>query len=162
MCGIICEILFSETSIFKVTRSCPGDSYCDILQYFHQVDCTWEFIKLNITFKDEKLLQRIKNRGPNCSQAVEIDLGNGAKLTFCGAVLWMRGPSIIPQPVQTDRGLLLYNGDIFNETWDINANDTLIISEKLGQHEVKVVLFTVLVLSFLNKLQSCYRGLQWA
>lgn len=66
-------------------------------------------------------------------------MGNGVKLTFCGAVLWMRGPSIIPQPVQTDHGLLLYNGDIFNESWDVHANDTLIIMQKLSQHEVKIV-----------------------
>lgn len=96
-------------------------------------------MKLNISFKDEKLLQSIKNRGPNCSHAVKIDIGNGTKITFCGAVLWMRGPNIIPQPVQNDDGLLLYNGDIFNETWDMNANDTLVILEKLSQHVVKVV-----------------------
>ncbi|XP_026328036.1 asparagine synthetase domain-containing protein CG17486 [Hyposmocoma kahamanoa] len=101
MCGIICEIVFSENSLFK----------------------------------DKKLLQRIKNRGPNCCRAVEIDMGNGIKVNFCGAVLWMRGPTIIPQPVESDHGLLLYNGDIFNETWDINANDTLVILEKLGQVE---------------------------
>lgn len=66
-------------------------------------------------------------------------MDNGAKLTFCGAVLWMRGPGIVSQPVQNEYGLLVYNGDIFNETWDINTNDTLVILEKLGQHMVNIV-----------------------
>ncbi|XP_049868913.1 asparagine synthetase domain-containing protein CG17486 [Pectinophora gossypiella] len=81
---------------------------------------------------DEKVLQRIKNRGPDCSHVVELDIGSSVKATFCGAVLWMQGPHVTPQPVQNDRGILLYNGDIFDETWDRSVSDTQEIMLRLS------------------------------
>lgn len=43
----------------------------------------------------------------------------------------MQGPQIVPQPAENDQGVLLYNGDIFDETWDSNISDTQLILQKL-------------------------------
>lgn len=55
---------------------------------------------------------------------------------FCGAVLWMQGPALVPQPAENDKSILLYNGDIFDETWDSNFSDTQLIIEMLSQERV--------------------------
>ncbi|XP_026757296.2 asparagine synthetase domain-containing protein CG17486 [Galleria mellonella] len=97
MCGIICEICYSNYSVLE----------------------------------DNQLLQRIKNRGPNCIHRKEINLDDGIRVIFCGAVLWTQGPNFVSQPVENDCGIFLYNGDIFDESWDGNMNDTEVIVAKL-------------------------------
>ncbi|KAJ8726557.1 hypothetical protein PYW07_001255 [Mythimna separata] len=86
----------------------------------------------NTPNKDVQVLKRIKNRGPNCTQSLEMTLGDGMNAFFCGAVLWMQGPQLTPQPIETKQGVLLYNGDIFDETWPSSVSDTLVIMEKLN------------------------------
>lgn len=63
-----------------------------------------------------------------------MDLGDGMKAFFCGAVLWMQGPQLTPQPIETEQGVLLYNGDIFDETWPHDVSDTQVIMEKLNNN----------------------------
>lgn len=69
-------------------------------------------------------------------QTLVISSIPGVAVTFCGAVLWMQGAQLVPQPVENDQGILLYNGDIFDETWDSSASDTQVIMEKLSQRNV--------------------------
>lgn len=66
-----------------------------------------------------------------------MDLGDGMNAFFCGAVLWMQGPQLTPQPVQNEHGVLLYNGDIFDETWPSHVSDTLMIMEKFNNKAVR-------------------------
>ncbi|XP_035446563.2 asparagine synthetase domain-containing protein CG17486 isoform X2 [Spodoptera frugiperda] len=80
---------------------------------------------------DDQVMKRIKNRGPDKSNSLEIALGDDMKAFLYGAVLWMQGPELAPQPVETEQGVLLYNGDIFDETWPSNISDTLVIKDKL-------------------------------
>lgn len=76
-------------------------------------------------------MQRIKNRGPDCFHTSEISDGK-LELFFCGAVLWMQGTIPVKQPLENDNGVLLFNGDIFDDTWDSGFNDTEIIMDKLS------------------------------
>ncbi|XP_059049849.1 asparagine synthetase domain-containing protein CG17486 isoform X2 [Achroia grisella] len=99
MCGIICEICYSNSSVLK----------------------------------DNQLLERIKNRGPNCVSVNEIILDNGIKVIFCAAVLWMQGSELTSQPIENEYGFFLYNGDIFDESWDASINDTQVIVKKLSR-----------------------------
>uniref|UniRef100_A0A2A4JAE2 Glutamine amidotransferase type-2 domain-containing protein n=1 Tax=Heliothis virescens TaxID=7102 RepID=A0A2A4JAE2_HELVI len=85
----------------------------------------------NPILKDAEVMQRIKNRGPDCVRSIEICLGDGLTAFFCGAVLWMQGPQLTPQPVENDQGVLLYNGDIFDESWSCDVSDTTVIMEML-------------------------------
>lgn len=87
--------------------------------------------------QDDHVLKRIKNRGPNKTQTLEMGLGKGMNAFFCGAVLWMQGPQLTPQPMETEQGVLLFNGDIFDETWPSNVSDTLVIMEKLTNKPVR-------------------------
>ncbi|CAH2067270.1 unnamed protein product, partial [Iphiclides podalirius] len=80
---------------------------------------------------DAKVWQRIKNRGPDCMHTVQINDDN-VELSFCGAVLWMQGPKPVVQPIENDHGVLLYNGDIFDDKWDRNCNDAEVIMEKIS------------------------------
>ncbi|CAK1602825.1 unnamed protein product [Parnassius mnemosyne] len=85
------------------------------------------------TVVDAQILQRIKNRGPDCIHKIELNVGDGLRLFFCGAVLWMQGSSPFDQPVENDSGVLLFNGDIFDDTWDRNLSDTKLIMDKLSK-----------------------------
>ncbi|KAL0849495.1 hypothetical protein ABMA28_013772 [Loxostege sticticalis] len=91
---------------------------------------------------DQSIIQKIKNRGPDSMQEIRIEI-NGVSIEFYGAVLWMQGPQPTIQPVENDRGILLYNGDIFDEQWDSNRSDTDQIMEKLykasGNSVVEVI-----------------------
>lgn len=69
------------------------------------------------------ILQRIKNRGPDCTQTTKIKV-NKTNITFTGSVLWMQGAQPTLQPVENDRGILLYNGDIFDDQWNDENCDT--------------------------------------
>ena len=37
-----------------------------------------------------------------------------------------------PQPFENERGILLFNGDVFDDTWNKKLSDTYIIMEKLA------------------------------
>ncbi|KAF9409399.1 hypothetical protein HW555_011223 [Spodoptera exigua] len=84
---------------------------------------------------DDQVKNRIKNRGPDDSNTLEIALDNDMTAFFYGAVLWMQGPELTPQPVETEQGVFLYNGDIFDETWPNNVSDTLVILDKLHDND---------------------------
>ncbi|CAB3230615.1 unnamed protein product [Arctia plantaginis] len=94
--------------------------------------CKICFFNASAVQQDAKILKRIRNRGPNHTQSLEISLEDGTTANFCGAVLWMQGLQLVPQPAKHDQGVLLYNGDIFDETWDSNISDTQRILQKLS------------------------------
>ncbi|PZC81189.1 hypothetical protein B5X24_HaOG213290 [Helicoverpa armigera] len=94
----------------------------------------------NQQIKDAQVMQRIKNRGPDCVRSVEMSLGDGLTAFFCGAVLWMQGRELTPQPVENDQGVLLYNGDIFDDSWPCDVSDTTVIMEMLTKAD-EVVAF---------------------
>lgn len=79
-------------------------------------------------------MTRINNRGPDCIHSTEVivDAINNTRLYFCGSVLWMQGAEPTPQPVENERGILLYNGDIFDRNWDHEMSDTTFIMERLS------------------------------
>ncbi|KAJ2953842.1 hypothetical protein O0L34_g1472 [Tuta absoluta] len=84
---------------------------------------------------DEILLNRITNRGPDCIHKVVVDIGDGMQASFCGAVLWMQGPKLTPQPVENKHGILLYNGDIYDQTWSRGVSDTESIMDRITKHK---------------------------
>lgn len=45
----------------------------------------------------------------------------------------MQGGKLTEQPIQNDKGILLFNGDIFDYTWDKTIGDTQIIMNKLTE-----------------------------
>ncbi|XP_022128600.2 asparagine synthetase domain-containing protein CG17486 isoform X1 [Pieris rapae] len=83
--------------------------------------------------KDEEIIRRLKNRGPNCFQLWSLQVSEDITLFFCGAVLWTQGPNLTKQPLQDDKGVLLFNGDIFDLKWDKNYSDTEIIIQKFKE-----------------------------
>ncbi|XP_053599704.1 asparagine synthetase domain-containing protein CG17486 isoform X2 [Plodia interpunctella] len=85
---------------------------------------------------DDRILERNKNRGPDCNSCTEIYLDDGITILFYGSVLWMQGLEPTVQPVQTETGVLLYNGDIFDETWTNEKSDTQQIMEKLDNASI--------------------------
>lgn len=123
MCGILCEICSSSGS--KIIN----------VRYHHLILFT-TCLSSNITYivffiQDEKILRIINNRGPDCTHNVDLNVANNVKVTFYGSVLWMQGSGVTRQPVENEHGVLLYNGDIFDETWSTNENDTTLIMDKL-------------------------------
>lgn len=56
----------------------------------------------------------------------------------------MQGMNWTPQPVENENGILLFNGDIFDDTWDKKISDTCIIMEKLANGQNWKKLLTVL------------------
>ncbi|KPJ12257.1 Asparagine synthetase domain-containing protein CG17486 [Papilio machaon] len=46
----------------------------------------------------------------------------------------MQGTIPVKQPLENNNGVLLFNGDIFDETWNSGLNDTEIIMDKLSNH----------------------------
>lgn len=98
-------------------------------------------------------MKRIQNRGPNFTQTLKINVADGVSIFFCGAVLWMQGPQVTPQPMESYQGALLYNGDIFDETWDSNVSDTQLIMDKLNNRTVRFLFCSILwCLSIFHKL----------
>ncbi|XP_039765135.1 asparagine synthetase domain-containing protein CG17486 isoform X2 [Pararge aegeria] len=85
--------------------------------------------------EDEQILQRIKNRGPDCINSTELVINDVTSLYFCGSVLWMQGLNPTEQPVIKEQGILLFNGDIFDRTWDTKISDTEFIMEKLSKSQ---------------------------
>lgn len=63
---------------------------------------------------------------------LEVAVDNSINMFLYGSVLWMQGPTPTKQPVENDLGILLFNGDIFDETWDTEISDTRVIMDKLS------------------------------
>lgn len=84
-------------------------------------------------FHDDHIIQRLKNRGPDCMHLINIKVNEKISLYMCGTVLWMQGHKPTKQPVENDHGVLLFNGDIFYHKWSINQDlsDTQILLDKL-------------------------------
>lgn len=81
---------------------------------------------------DIDVLRRLKNRGPDHLQRKDFISEIGQHIVFVASVLWMQGPQMTLQPLENECGILLYNGDIFDESWDSRTSDTQIIMEKLS------------------------------
>lgn len=81
-------------------------------------------------FQDKHVYERLKNRGPDSVNSVKV-VSNEKSLYFYGSVLWMQGIEKISQPVENKKGILLFNGDIFEDSWNKTMSDTYIIMEKL-------------------------------
>lgn len=81
---------------------------------------------------DIDVLRRLKNRGPDHLQRKDFISEIGHHIVFVASVLWMQGPQMTLQPLENECGILLYNGDIFDESWDSRTSDTQIIMEKLS------------------------------
>lgn len=82
--------------------------------------------------QDNIITKRILNRGPNGTQKISIKINKDITAIFNGSVLWMQGSVLTLQPIETDHGVLLFNGDIFDDTWRKDTCDTMIIMEKLA------------------------------
>ncbi|CAK1544179.1 unnamed protein product [Leptosia nina] len=82
--------------------------------------------------RDNKLLQRISNRGPDCIHSISYKISDTLSLTFCGAVLWTQGSKPTVQPVENDKAILLFNGDVYNHHWDKNISDTQTLMRKFN------------------------------
>nr|XP_032510579.1 asparagine synthetase domain-containing protein CG17486 isoform X3 [Danaus plexippus plexippus] len=89
--------------------------------------CEIYFSKRNIS-KDEKLLNCIKRRGPDCMNELDIEINKNFRLFMCGCVLWMQGKKPIKQPLESDTGILLFNGDIFNSTWGEDSDTEALLN----------------------------------
>lgn len=62
----------------------------------------------------------LNNRGPDHAGTVTFD----SRVLMCGTVLWQQGSDITLQPVESDRFVLLFNGDLFIERGDLSISDT--------------------------------------
>ncbi|KAL4712829.1 hypothetical protein ACJJTC_011899 [Scirpophaga incertulas] len=83
---------------------------------------------------DLELQQRIENRGPNSKHQSSLYIDNNhINITLRGAVLWTQGHQITCQPMENQSGILLFNGDIFDQTWDSEISDTEQIMEKFSK-----------------------------
>lgn len=54
----------------------------------------------------------------------------------------MQGSEVTQQPIENEHGVLLYNGDNFDETWNTNENDTMLVMEKLTNCSVSILFST--------------------
>ncbi|CAH2104400.1 unnamed protein product [Euphydryas editha] len=91
--------------------------------------------------RDENILQRLKNRGPDCIHSINIKVNDKVSLYMCGTVLWMQGFKPTNQPVENDNGILLFNGDIFYHKWPSaqDLSDTQILLDKLSYEIILTV-----------------------
>lgn len=85
------------------------------------------------------MLSRITHRGPDFTDKKKIFISDNTKAYFYGSVLWMQGPSITPQPLENNTGILLFNGDIFDETWTTEVSDTQTLMNKLCEKNDEVI-----------------------
>ncbi|XP_050362344.1 asparagine synthetase domain-containing protein CG17486 isoform X2 [Nymphalis io] len=93
-----------------------------------------EIRNCNQTLKDEQILKRLENRGPDCTHSIDVVVNNDISIHFFGTVLWMQGSAPTKQPIENDIGILLFNGDIFYHNWsnDPSLSDTQILLDKLS------------------------------
>lgn len=94
-------------------------------------------------------MQRIKNRGPDFFHKTRLTVDNSTSIHFMGSVLWMQGSEWTPQPVENSAGVLLYNGDIFDDTWDKSLSDSEVIMQQLSKVELVSVTITILTTTIL-------------
>ncbi|XP_018331862.1 asparagine synthetase domain-containing protein CG17486 isoform X2 [Agrilus planipennis] len=71
----------------------------------------------------------INNRGPDFQRTISLNV-NDLHFIFAVSVLWLQGKNLTEQPVQTNNGTFMYNGDIFDYTkeiceFDPSESDTL-------------------------------------
>ncbi|CAH0726032.1 unnamed protein product, partial [Brenthis ino] len=92
--------------------------------------CEIRYNKHTIT-TDNKVLERLRNRGPDSTNNFEFVVNNDITLYFSAYILWMQGMKLTPQPVEDENGILLFNGDIFDDTWDKKFSDTYVLMRKL-------------------------------
>lgn len=81
---------------------------------------------------------------------MEIHVDDMVTITFYGAVLWMQGLQPIIQPVENEYGILLYNGDIFDETWDRDISDTQQIMERLSNAVSKLPSYHIACIQYVR------------
>ncbi|XP_026465159.1 asparagine synthetase domain-containing protein CG17486 [Ctenocephalides felis] len=85
--------------------------------------------------KHETLSDLLSNRGPDShNKIIHNCLKINKKALFSGHVLWQQGDSLTSQPVQTSRGILLFNGDVFGGKFKSVQNgksDTEVIKDYL-------------------------------
>ncbi|XP_064076702.1 asparagine synthetase domain-containing protein CG17486 [Vanessa tameamea] len=95
--------------------------------------------------KDDNILYRLRNRGPDCAHSIDVVVNNDISIYFCGTVLWMQGSEPTKQPIENDFGILLFNGDIFYNNWsnDPSLSDTQILLDKLSNCSSEDVILTV-------------------
>ncbi|XP_041980286.1 asparagine synthetase domain-containing protein CG17486 [Aricia agestis] len=97
------------------------------------------------TSEDTEVQSRIQRRGPDHMSSVQYLPNDNLTLWFCGSVLWMQGKQLTPQPIENEYGILLFNGDIFDETWNTAiASDTHLLMNQLTkestcQHIISVI-----------------------
>lgn len=53
-------------------------------------------------------------------------------IQFTGCTLWTQGREPEVQPLFSEYGCLLFNGDIFDDSWDENQSDTRQLFERLN------------------------------
>ncbi|XP_058830048.1 asparagine synthetase domain-containing protein CG17486 [Topomyia yanbarensis] len=71
----------------------------------------------------------LNNRGPNKSGRSI----HGSDVVAYGSVLWQQGTVLCSQPIQNDRFVLLFNGDLYIVRNDPNVSDTQWLFEKIVQ-----------------------------
>lgn len=96
------------------------------------------YLSTNIIFflQDANLLKLLQCRGPDIYKNVilninENDSNSNNTIEMCGCTLWMQGSEPHVQPIDSDRGTLLFNGDLFNTEWVGDSCDTQVLYERL-------------------------------
>ncbi|XP_073835127.1 asparagine synthetase domain-containing protein CG17486 isoform X2 [Musca autumnalis] len=96
------------------------------------------------TFLVQDLIDILQNRGPNSKSIVTI-----GEITFGGFVLHQQGIQMCPQPIKSDRHVLIFNGDIFNlPITDCGISDTQWLFSKLSKMKDE------------NELISCFKTIE--
>ncbi|XP_055535268.1 asparagine synthetase domain-containing protein CG17486 isoform X2 [Wyeomyia smithii] len=117
MCGIFCFI--SNVNSIQL-----GD---DVVGY------------LQIQLEQCKCL--INNRGPDATDWTVYD----SRVLLFSAVLWQQGAELSRQPVDGDRYVLLFNGDLFNKKEDRECSDTLWLYKTIDAiHDISQIFRTLL------------------
>ncbi|XP_062554551.1 asparagine synthetase domain-containing protein CG17486-like isoform X3 [Armigeres subalbatus] len=62
----------------------------------------------------------LNNRGPDYAGSIIYD----NRILMYGSILWQQGSETTRQPIQSDRFVLLFNGDLFIDRGNTNASDT--------------------------------------
>lgn len=61
----------------------------------------------------EKDVNCIRSRGPDCMKTIQVDLGK-VRASFTSSVLHLRGIQMAEQPMQSDRFVFQWNGEVFD------------------------------------------------
>ncbi|XP_029728101.2 asparagine synthetase domain-containing protein CG17486 [Aedes albopictus] len=87
----------------------------------------------------------LSNRGPDNVGTVTFD----NRVLMCATVLWQQGSEITTQPVESDRFVLLFNGDLFIERGELSASDTQWLLEEIAS-----------AVTCLDDLANVFKGLK--